>query len=68
MKYKEIIGREHDRIATRQKAVEKLETTITTKKFCMTKAEFDTLSLGEMQELYEQYPKEVEALIRSTEP
>lgn len=68
MKYKEIIGREHDRIATRQKAVEKLETTITTKRFCMTKAEFDTLSLGEMQALYEQYPKEVEALIRSTEP
>lgn len=44
------------------------EQVIATKQFIMTKSEFDKLSLNEMQALYEKYPKEVEELIRSTEP
>lgn len=38
------------------------------KPFNMTISEWNKLSLNEMQALYDQYPKEVEELIRSKEP
>lgn len=69
--YKEKYGVDLDKEARRLAEIyekEKAGAVLVTKQFTMTKSEFDKLSLNEMQALYEQYPKEVIALIRSNEP
>lgn len=72
MDYKDKYGIDFDKEARRLAEIYEMEkageTVMVTKQFTMTKSEFDKLSLKEMQELYDQFPEEVTALIRSNEP